>query len=177
MEREFRSYRRRIPVGLEQVLFLAASDPEFSRALFEDREGALAAVGLKLRGSELAIFKSIPDAQLRSSINAMDTSGDNVRRRTFLKTIAASVAAVGSAQLLSGCDDLNAPGWKVDAGVSNLDVGSTWVDAGVDAGMPDTNPPDDIEIPVDHLVDMGADSLMPDMPAADLKKSADDGGD
>ena len=137
--RQRRSYRRTIPVGLEHVLFMAASDEGFYEALFQDRDAALEASGVSLRSSERLLLQSIPDAQLRSAISAVDLSPENIERRGFLKGVAASVAALAAGQVVSGCET-DAPGWVIDAGVSDSSMDlpvDIRVDrsAGADAGI------------------------------------------
>ncbi len=92
-----------IPVGVERVLYAAARDPEFRARLIQDRDAAIIERGLILRPSELAMLRLIPAEQLEGSIDAMDTSPENLKRRTFLGAVAASAAGLVAGQSLSGC--------------------------------------------------------------------------
>ena len=177
-------------MGLEHVLFMAASDEGFREALFRDREAALEASGVNLRSSERLLLQSIPDAHLRSATSAVDLSPENIERRGFLKGVAASVAALAG-QVVSGCDT-DAPGVVadvhgvlVDGGHSDSSPMDLRVDiradrsAGVDAGMPDsplTAKDAVVEFPVDSSAgdmgmdtwtDLGAEGGMPDTQAPD----------
>lgn len=158
-QRERRTFQRRIPVGLEQVLFLAASDGEFRAALLEDRVGALDRWGLRLRDSEVGMLGHIPDAQLQANIAAVDTSAPNLQRREFLRSVAASVAALATGGTMSGCSDVDAPGPNLDMGIRDISVTSN--DAGVDMGVR----PRDMSFEAEGFrPDMGMDSRPPDAP-------------
>lgn len=95
----------RVPVGMEKVLFTAASDQHFMEELFEDREAAVATRGFRLRDSEMAMLRMIPDDHLRSAINGLDTSDSNLERRNFMRAVAATAVTVAAADALSGCSD------------------------------------------------------------------------
>lgn len=111
-----------IHVGVEKVLYTAAVDPEFRRALLADRAAAVEAQGFALLDSELAMLRAVPEAQLLASIDGMDLSDDNLQRRTFLRAVAASAATVIVGESVAGCDmadDGSRPddiGLKPDAG-------------------------------------------------------------
>src|SRR5512136_763652 len=95
-----------VPVGLEQILYLAAVDAEFREALLRDREAALAARGLALRPSELAMLRVAPREQLESTIAGLDTSPANLERRGFLRAVAATVAGAAAGVALGGCEQV-----------------------------------------------------------------------
>ncbi len=164
-ERRRRTQRRNIPVGLEQVLFVAASDEAFREALLEDRTRALEAWGLRLRDSELRALGGIPDVQLRTVIAAVDTSSANVERRDFLRAVAASVAVVTAGQVAGGCDDTDdANGGSTDAAVP--DQKTFHGDTGVRPDRPMT----DLAIQTDSAnPDMG----MRDAPKPDIVPHVD----
>ena len=132
----------RIPVGVERVLFLAATDPAFHRALAHDPEAAVTARGLPLRESELAMLKAVPLKMLLASVKQVDPSPENLQRRTFLRAVAASAMTVAAADALAGCKDTD----KDQAGVpANRDYLTDLPrDAGVDSdvGMKAGIPPD-----------------------------------
>ncbi len=151
-----------VPVGVERVLFLAAVNEDFRAKLLEDREAALQEFGLKIRPTEAALLRAIPATQLQQNIDGIDTSEQNLERRSFLQAVAAS-AAVVAAGGAAGCGD-DGDKAKVDA-----DMGAG--DRGV---RPDTLPvkeqgvmkdagamPDTVPVP-DHSVVM--DGISPDMP-------------
>jgi len=117
----------RVPVGMEKVLFAAASDQHFMEELFEDREAAVEARGFRLRDSEMAMLRMIPDEHLRSAINGLDTSDRNLERRNFMRAVAATAVTVAAADALSGCSDDS----DKDSGPSPKD-----------SGPPDQRPPD-----------------------------------
>ena len=117
---------RIIPVGLEQVLYTAAKDPEFYQALLADREAAVATRGWSLRASELAMLRAIPAAQLEAAVQGMDTSADNVPRRKFMRAVAAGATTVS--MLAAACGEDTVKGTRPDQGA---DQGA---DQGVDLG-------------------------------------------
>jgi len=93
------------PVGIERVLFAAAVDPAFRQALLADRAAAVRERDLELRPSELAVLQGIGEQQLLATIEAMDTSTENLERRTFLRAVAvasASVVAIGGVSACTG---------------------------------------------------------------------------
>ena len=172
--------RVNVPVGVERVLYTAATDPEFKVALLRDRHAAARARGLRLRPSEEAMLRLAPAAQLEGAIARLDTSPRNVQRRTFMAAVAASAAAMAAA----ACGDdtapvdsrinvdagvpVDAPGYTPDAGVRDSlpqDVPVKYVDAGVavdvptvypDAGVPPDTVPQDVPV---SYPDMG---ILPD---------------
>lgn len=95
--------RVEVPVGVERVLYLAASDPEFHAALFADRRAALVKRGCRLRPEEEAVLLAIPSEQLASTIAHVDVSATNVKRRGFLGAVAASAAALAAAEVFTSC--------------------------------------------------------------------------
>ena len=123
---------RRLPVGVEKVLYLAATDEGFRQALMEDRARAVQQRGLSLRDSERALLAAVPDQQLRVAIDGMDTTPRNVQRRTFMRVVAASAATVAAAEAL-GCSDDATAGIRPDMG----DDANKIEDAGKD-GVKDT---------------------------------------
>jgi len=92
-----------LPVGVERVLYAAATDPGFCEALLRDRRAALARLAPELRPSERAMIETIAEPQLRATIAAIDTSAENVKRRTFLKAVAATAAGAAVVQGASAC--------------------------------------------------------------------------
>ena len=94
-----------VPVGLEQILYLAAMDTDFREALLRDREAALVARGLTLRSSELTMLRLAPREQLEATIAGLDTSTESLERRGFLRAVAATVAGAAVGVALGGCEE------------------------------------------------------------------------
>jgi len=92
-----------VPMGLESVIYAAAVDGAFCRALLEDPLAAVEQRQMALRSSETAMLRAIPRAQLQASIDAVDTAPDNLRRRTFLRAVAAGALTLSAAEALQGC--------------------------------------------------------------------------
>ena len=122
---------RRVPVGVEKVLFLAATDEGFREALLQDRDRAVEQQGLSLRDSERALLAAVSNEQLCVAIDGMDTSAPNVRRRTFMRVVAASAATVASAAALGCSDDGVATGIRPDMDDDDLNKSP---DSGADSG-------------------------------------------
>ena len=97
-----------IPAGVERTMVLAAQEPAFRDQLLEDRAAALSRSGLRPRDTELALLLAIPPRQLRSAIEAVDVSMANLKRRSFLQTVAASTAAL-AVGIAAGCDEDGPP--------------------------------------------------------------------
>jgi hypothetical protein len=113
-----------LPVGVEKLLYIAATDQGFREALLNDREGAIDARGLSLRPSERSLLRSVPEAQLLSIIDGIDVSPENLARRGFLKTVAVATATVIAAEGLVACgDDATPAGIQPDMPPSPKDGG------------------------------------------------------
>jgi hypothetical protein len=135
----------KLPVGVEKVLYTAATDAAFREALFEDRASAVRSRGLELRDSELALLKTVPDARLRAIIDGMDVTPENLERRGFLKTVAVATATVVAAESLVGCgDDGDVKGIRPDMPAATgiqPDMPSDVKDGGAeDGGVGDSGP-------------------------------------
>ncbi len=143
-----------VPVGIERVLYAAAVDPLFRTQLLEEREAAVKGRGFKLRESELAMLRLAPAAQLESIIDGLDTSEHSLKRRTFMRAVAASVVTLAAADTISACsDDGIRPDTTsgFDAGGSRPDVGPAMAGIGPDLtapGRPDGGA-EDMEIEID----------------------------
>jgi hypothetical protein len=94
---------RKVPVGLERVLYAVALDEVFRVEFFEDREAALRARGVQLRTAELKVLRAVPEAHLRAAVAGLDTSPENLQRRGFLRAVAATAVTLGAAEALGGC--------------------------------------------------------------------------
>ncbi len=90
-----------LPVGVEQVLYLAVSDPTFREALLADRRSAVAEHGLELQPSEEAVLFGVPAATLEAMLDNFRVSDH--KRRSFMKAVAATTAGAAGAVMLDGC--------------------------------------------------------------------------
>ena len=143
---------KRINIGVEQVLYSAATDPAFCEALLASREEALAARGLRLSDGELALLQGVPDEQLLANIESMDVSPRNSERRSFLRTAAAGAMPVAAADALAACGGGDNTGNRPDL-----------PDQAVFDAAPDTAP------------DKASPDSTADTASADTKKSPDKG--
>lgn len=97
-----------VPVGLENLLSMAAAHEPFAEALLADRERVQAVSGVEIAATEGAILRSIDKAALRSMINQMRSCLPQRDRRAFLERASvALVALVGGGALAAaaGCED------------------------------------------------------------------------
>ena len=92
----------RIPIGIEKVLCKAAVDPMFRRALFDDRESALAGLGDELTPDEAGILKSTTNASLETMVARIDPPKHSKRR--FMRGVMAATLAAMTAGGAIGCD-------------------------------------------------------------------------
>jgi hypothetical protein len=99
-----------VPVGLERVLYLAASDPGFRQALLRDRDAAVDARGFPLLPSERTALKVASTEQLEAAIRGLDVSAPSLERRGFMRSVAASAVTLAAVNALSGCDRAPVPG-------------------------------------------------------------------
>lgn len=87
-----------IPVGIEEVLAMAAVDDRFASSLYADRESAMAASGVSLTATEKMILSSIERPALAQMVSSFKTRLPvSSSRREFLKksASAALLALVG----------------------------------------------------------------------------------
>ena len=104
-----------LPVGLEQVLTIAALDHNFRKQLSKNPRAAAESKGITLDETEHLLLASQSPKQLAKMANRMVIPKEMTRRR-FVKSVAASVLAlVGSDAFLlcSGCT--GADTWDYDA--------------------------------------------------------------
>jgi hypothetical protein len=90
-----------VTVGVERILYDAATDDSFRTALLADRQGALADRGISLKPSEEAVLATVPDVTLESMIDAIHVPDH--RRRRFIKAVAAVSAGSAGVVMLNGC--------------------------------------------------------------------------
>ena len=94
-----------VQVGLERVLYLAATDQSFRELLLAVRDAALLEAGLVLTGGEADVLAAVDRDTIATMIGAVQPQ---VRpQRPFLKAVAAScvLLATGAAMVeCAGCD-------------------------------------------------------------------------
>lgn len=140
--------RMTVKVGLERVLYLAATDRAFRTAVLVNRTAALKAAGLSLSDGEAAILDAVGADALDAMIDAV--APRSRPQRPFLRSVAATflTLATGTAQV--GCEPPVSTGiepdldvyMQPDAGIDpNVDVPEVYPDAGTDPGF-ETNVPE-----------------------------------
>ena len=90
-----------VTVGVERVLYEAATNPAFREALLAQRQAAVQELGVVLKPSEAAVLANVSDATLGAMINAIRVPDH--RRRRFIQAVAAVSAGTAGAVLLDGC--------------------------------------------------------------------------
>jgi hypothetical protein len=105
-----------VPVGLEQVLVVAARDPAFAAELLADRGGAVKRRGFVLVESERLILAAAPERQLAAMIARIDVSSANLERRGFMRAVAATLVTIAAGSTLQACGtgDGRDPGSRLD---------------------------------------------------------------
>ena len=114
-----------IPVGLEQLLLTAAVDPAFREVLIRDWEQAVSSRGLRLTQSESSVLRIMSESQLETMIDRIDTSKKNLEKRSFLRSVAATVltlAAGTSLQACGGTEETRDTGAPFKGEVQQVDV-------------------------------------------------------
>ena len=91
-----------VPVGVEELLSMAAVDPEFARALVARLEETIQASGVALTGSERAILSSVGPGNLETMIDGVRGVMPDEQRREFLGRSAAAVFLLASGASLAG---------------------------------------------------------------------------
>lgn len=99
-----------VPVGLEELLGMAAVREEFAAALLAEPDAALAASGVDLTDTERAVLGALDGPQLEPMIDQVRQRLPEPDRRAFLEQAAAAVAvlvggvaAVGATLSTAGC--------------------------------------------------------------------------
>ncbi|MBW2276173.1 MAG: hypothetical protein JRF63_01705 [Deltaproteobacteria bacterium] len=92
-----------VPVGLEQLLYTAAKDAELRAELIRDRNEAAARRGLELTASERSVLAIAPDDQLEAMIDRIDTSEHNLKKRGFMRAVAATAVTLAAGTGLGAC--------------------------------------------------------------------------
>ena len=96
-----RKYTARVPIGVEKVLYLAATSPAFRRRLAEDRPAAIAAARVRLTDAERTTLLGVPARALDSMIDRIRPTEHGKRR--FMKTIAAATVSLAASVASEGC--------------------------------------------------------------------------
>ena len=107
-----------VPVGLEQLLFLAAGDAAFRARLLADRKRAVAESKISLRPSEQTMLETVGDEALNAMI--AQVVPENPRRRKFMGMVAAAAASLAAGAAVSSCAWDSEPG-PVTTGVDPND--------------------------------------------------------
>lgn len=94
-----------VPVGLERLLFRAATDPALRDELIRDRTGCAERHGLVLAPSERAVLEVAPAAQLAAMIDAIEPSERNLERHRFMRAVAATAVTLAAGTGLGACGD------------------------------------------------------------------------
>jgi len=151
--------RMSIKVGLERVLYRAAADKAFCKALLRDRRKALENAGMELSAGEAAVLDSVGREGLRTMIR-------NVRPETrkdhrFMKAVAATFVTLatgttaceatdgGSDAIPDGDTDvMEEVGVPIDVGILADEVDITEQDIGPVVGgiMPEDVPGVDLDV-------------------------------
>lgn len=92
-----------VPVGLEQLLAMAAASEEFARALRADPDDAIAASGLRLTATERAVLGATPEPMVAKMIARVETLLPRPERRLFLEQAAAALVVLLGAGTLAAC--------------------------------------------------------------------------
>jgi len=110
-----------LPVGIEQLLTLAALDPAFLLQVMKDPVDAAKTRGIRLDETEAALLRGAGPDRLRQMADRLIVP-KTIGRGTFLKTVAASIVAMVTGQaflLCSGCT--GADTWESDGGKTRQD--------------------------------------------------------
>ena len=131
-ERAPRKRQIEVPVGLEQLLYLAARDEALKADLLADRNGTVERLGVKLRPTEATTLDSVSDAALRAMIERI--LPDNPKRRKIMRLVAATATSLAAGTAVISCDEADRTA-GVDAGVGPdelVDGGDTGEDSDKD---------------------------------------------
>jgi hypothetical protein len=106
-----------VPVGVEMLLYRAARNPQFKQQLLDDRAGAIADSGVRLRASERAALQNVSPQVLCNMIERLRPA--NLRGRRFMTKVAAAVTSLAAgtamATSISSCGGAR-PDSEIDGG-------------------------------------------------------------
>jgi hypothetical protein len=144
-----------IPVGIEEILGMAAVNDDFAKALYANRDSAVSASGVELTATERGILAAIDAASLRQMVGNVDGVFPNRERRAFLARSAAALLVLAgggaAAAAVAACSDS-----KKKSGVHP--TGPEPADAEAAAALP----PDAGDAPADAALPDDAAPLPPD---------------
>jgi hypothetical protein len=124
-----------IHVGIEKVLYLAATNPRFKERLLRAREETVADPALKLDEDEASILRDIPADQMALMIDRIDPDPVKHGGRRFIRAVATCAAALASSAILGGCGGADdTPDASINADVPVFPIGADA--AGVSADVP-----------------------------------------
>jgi len=140
-----------IPVGIEEILGMAAVNEEFAAALYENRDTAVQASGVELTATERGILAAIDSTTLRQMVGNVEGVFPNRERRAFLARSAAALLALAgggaAAAAAAACSDTKSkPSTKpsqpapADAAAAAA-LPADAAPAPADAAPPDAEPP------------------------------------
>jgi hypothetical protein len=90
-----------VPTGIQRLLRLAASDPEFRTKLLAERDTVAPAVGVELTATERLVLRA-------ASVEQLDAMAEHLPpvapRRDFIRQTAATAAALIGGPALLGCE-------------------------------------------------------------------------
>ena len=143
-----------VRVGVEKVLYLAATTPKFKERLLHARQETLADPALGLDEEEVSILREIPDEQLALMIERIDPASAKQGTRRFVRAVATCAAALGTSIVVgNGCGPSHCAGIHInlaDAETELMDAGD--IPPEVDGGSPDA---DTADVPVFPVTDAG----------------------
>jgi hypothetical protein len=90
-----------IPVGLEDLVGMAAASEEFAEVLVDRRREAVAASGVALAPTEAAVLRAVDDATLARMITTCRARQSGVARRAFWARASAAVLLLVG---VAGCE-------------------------------------------------------------------------
>jgi hypothetical protein len=122
-------FTARVTIGIEKVLYLAASNDAFRSRLLVDREVALATARVRLSDVERTTLLGVP----RSALETMIAHVSPVRhgKRRLMKTVAAAAISLAAGTGVPGCGEDGEP--APDADTADVDVR----DFGTEGAAPD----------------------------------------
>jgi len=144
----------RVPIGIEKLLYLAATKPEFRKRLLGDRERAIAAAKVRLTEAERSTLLHVPPAALEAMIARISPARHGQRK--FMKTVAAASVSLAAGVLGTGCvgDDTvtgirpDVPDEDVTEVESVSDIaGDTVLDTSVDDAWTSDADAADVDVP------------------------------
>jgi hypothetical protein len=91
-----------VPIGIEQLLSIAAVSPEFADALMENRGDAITAAAVELTPTEQRILDAVDDTSLRRMVASTEGSVPDRQRRAFVTRSAAALLVLAGGAAVTG---------------------------------------------------------------------------